>query len=463
MYKIDFNPQKKSKQEHIYFIGIGGVSMSSLAQILAERGFLVSGSDRNRSAFTTELETLGIKVYYGQETSHITSDVDVVVYTAAVHSDNAEYCAAQSMSLPMLTRAELLGQIMEAFPDSYAIAGTHGKTTTTSMIAEILLAQDADPTICNGGILPSIGSTTRIGHADTFVAEACEYTNSFFSFCPRYSVILNIEEDHLDFFKDIDDIRASFKHFIGNTKPNGVCVLNGTIPNWQELIPSPDIHHVTFGLSADNTYRASNVTYDCNGFGEFEALYHNESLGMVKLSVPGEFNIYNALAAIATCHQAKVPMDAICQGLKNYRGAIRRFEYKGKRDGIVVYDDYAHHPTEIAATLLAAKKMDYKRVVCVFQPHTYSRTKALLSDFADALRHADLVILADIFAARETDTLGIHSRDLLEAIQKYQTPCHYFGSFDEIEKFILKNCMHGDLLITMGAGDIVNIGNNLVK
>lgn len=463
MYKINLNPSSRDKAQHVYFIGIGGVSMSSLAQILIERGFVVSGSDRNPSGFTRELEALGVTVYYGQEVSHITPDTDVVVYTAAVHPDNPEFQAAVAANLPMLTRADLLGQIMDAYASSYAIAGTHGKTTTTSMIAEILLEAQTDPTICNGGILPSIGSTTRIGHSASFVAEACEYTNSFFSFYPKYSIILNIEEDHLDFFKDLEDIRCSFKRFIHNTQKEGVCIINGTIPDWQELTADMEAKVVSFGLSPKDSYYAQNISYDASGFGVFDVYYEGQRLSSIQLSVPGEFNIYNALAAIATCHQAGLPMERIAQGLKNYRGAVRRFEYKGEINGVTIYDDYAHHPTEIQATLTAAKQMDFDRTVCVFQPHTYSRTKALLSDFAVALSHADLVILADIFPARETDTLGISSLDLKAEIEKYNIPCHYFDSFEKIQKFILKNSMHHDLLITMGAGDVVNIGNNLLK
>lgn len=463
MYKINLHLLPGEKPQHIYFIGIGGVSMSSLAQILIERGLIVSGSDRNPSGFTKELEALGANVYYGQEQSHITPDVDVIVYTAAIHPDNAEYQAALSANLPMLTRADLLGQLMATYLESFAVAGTHGKTTTTSMIAEILMAGETDPTICNGGILPSIGSTTRIGHSPFFVAEACEYTNSFFSFYPKFSIILNIEEDHLDFFKDLEDIRNSFRQFIHNTENHGVCVINATIPNWQELTADMDAKVVTFGLTDDSTYSAQNITYDSSGCGCFDAYYKNTLLGKITLNVPGEFNIYNALASIAACHQAGISFNAIANGLLNYRGAVRRFEYKGEINGICIYDDYAHHPTEITATLTAASKMDFGRTVCVFQPHTYSRTKALLKEFAVALSSADVVILADIFPARETDTLGISSLDLFYEIQKLGTPCHYFDSFEKIQKFILENSMHHDLLITMGAGDVVNIGNNLLK
>lgn len=464
MYNIQLDHSiLNNKPQHVFFIGIGGVSMSSLAQILLDRKFIVSGSDKSRSGFTEELETLGATVFYGHDAAHITSDIDVVVYTAAVHPDNPEYQAAQAAGIPMLTRAELLGQIMSCYNFSYAIAGTHGKTTTTSMISEILLASEDDPTICNGGVLPSIGSTTRIGRSDYFVAEACEYTNSFFNFYPMISVVLNIEEDHLDFFKDIDDIRHSFRHFIHNTKSMGTCIINGTIPLLKELLTDLKASYTTFGIEGDYDYCARNLSFDKNGNGSFDVYYQGNLLGNIELKVPGEFNVYNALAAIGACHRSGVPMESIQKGLQNYHGAKRRFEKKGERNGITIYDDYAHHPTEIEATLRAAKKMDYSRVVCVFQPHTYTRTKALLPEFAKALSLADMVILADIFAARETDTLNISSKTLLEEIKKQGTECYYLESFEEIEKFILKKCMHGDLLITMGAGNVVNIGNDLIK
>ncbi len=463
MYNIEWNPLSENKTRHVYFIGIGGVSMSSLAQILVDRGITVSGSDRSPSDFTRELEQMGISVYYGQETSHIPSDVDAVVYTAAVHPDNPEYQAAVAANLPLLTRADLLGQIMDSFENSYAIAGTHGKTTTTSMIAEILMAGETDPTICNGGILPSIGSTTRIGHSEDFVAEACEYTNSFFSFFPKYSIVLNIEEDHLDFFKDLDDIRCSFRRFIQNTQEGGVCVINGAIPNWEEFTEDLKSTYVTFGLDEKNTYYAKNICHHHNGGSEFDVYYVHRLLMSVQLNVPGDFNVLNALAAIAACHQAGISPEAIVLGLKQYRGAVRRFEYKGQRDGFTIYDDYAHHPTEIRATLEAAANMDYGRTVCVFQPHTYSRTRALLKEFAQALSLADVVILADVFPARETDTLGISSLNLLEELKKLGATCYYFDTFEKIHNFILENSIHGDLLITMGAGNVVNIGNNLLK
>ena len=458
MYQVDFNHPVP-----IHFIGIGGVSMSGLAQILLDRGFTVSGSDREPSDYTRQLEKLGATLYYGQRAENLSEDTAAVIFTAAIHPDNPEYAAAVERNLPMLTRAQLLGQIMDHYKNPIAVAGTHGKTTTTSMVSEILLAADTDPTISNGGILNSIHSNTRIGHSDLFVAEACEYTNSFWEFFPHYSVILNIEEDHLDFFKDIHDIRESFLHFMKNTRDDGCVVINGTIDHLHELTDSLSTRYITFGVGDGYTYHAKDITYDGLGCATFTLYKEKGNLGTIRLAVPGIHNVYNALAAIAVTHDLGIPLHAIRSGLETCTGSKRRFEKKGERDGYVILDDYAHHPTEIKATLSAARATSYKRIICVFQPHTYSRTKALFQDFADALSLADIVVLADIFAARETDTLGISSRDLKDAIADLGTECYYFDSFEKIEKFLIKKCLNGDLLITMGAGNVVKIGEDLLK
>lgn len=458
IYQLDYK-----KPCNIHFIGIGGVSMSGLAKILMDQGFHVTGSDREPSDYTRELESLGATVFYGQRSANITSDIDVVVYTAAVHPDNPEYAASVELKIPMLTRAQLLGQIMQGYNNSIAIAGTHGKTTTTSMVSEILLTAQVDPTISNGGILNSLGTNTRIGHSDLFVAEACEYTNSFFDFFPRYSVVLNIEEDHLDFFKDLDDIRSSFLHFMNNTKEDGLVVINGGIENLTALTSKIHSRYTTFGLTEGCDFFAKNITYDNLGCATYELYKNGAYASTITLSLPGEHNVLNSLAAIAVCDDLGITTDQIKQGLSVCKGSKRRFEKKGELNGFTILDDYAHHPTEICATLRAARATDFKRIICVFQPHTYTRTKALFPEFVEALSLADVVVLADIFAARETDTLGISSADLAKALSDAGTESYYFDSFEAIEKFLLKKCLHGDLLITMGAGNVVNIGEDLLK
>ncbi len=457
MYQIDFR-----KPESVYFMGIGGISMSGLAEILLREGFTVSGSDAHESELTDRLEAKGAKIHYGHRTSNITGDIDVVVYTAAIHPGNPEYDEAVRRGLPMLSRAELLGQMMRNYKQSVAIAGTHGKTTTTSMVTEILLAADMDPTISVGGILPSIGGNIRVGGPELFVTEACEYTNSFLSFFPTIEIILNIEADHLDFFKDIDDIRHSFRLFAERLPKDGILIISSDIDSYEEITGGLSCRVITVGMDEKSDYSAADICYDefaCPVFTLYEA---GEPAGQVSLSVPGEHNVHNALAAIAVAKVLGVPPEALLRGLKGFTGTNRRFEKKGVIGGVTIIDDYAHHPQEIAATLAAAKNYPHKKLWCVFQPHTYTRTKAFLDEFAQALSMADEVVLAEIYAAREPDNLGISSRDIAERIEENGTKVSYFPTFDEIETFILENCSGGDLLITMGAGDIVKVGDRLL-
>ena len=457
MYQIDF-----STPVHVYFIGIGGISMSGLAEILLEKHFRVSGSDARQSALTDMLSDRGAHIYLGQRKENITSDIDVVVYTSAIHPDNPEFIAMQELSIPSLTRAELLGEIMRNYELPVAISGTHGKTTTTSMVSEILLQADTDPTLSIGGILKSIGGNIRVGHSPYFVTEACEYTNSFLSFFPKIGIILNIEEDHLDFFKDIHDIRSSFRRFAALLPADGTLIINRTIPDVEEIYEGLPCRVITFG-GKDADYSVFRIHYDDKGCAEFELQSTGKPPCTFKLSVPGEHNIYNALAAIALADLFAIPRDKTAKALAGFHGTDRRFEYKGCLNGFTIIDDYAHHPSEITATLTAAQNYPHQKLWVVFQPHTYTRTKAFLKDFARALALADEIILADIYAARETDTLGISSETLKEEILPLNPNCHYFGSFSEIEKFILENCAPGDLLITMGAGDVVNIGEELLS
>ena len=456
MYQIDFN-----KPAHIYFVGIGGISMSGLAEVLFSKGFRISGSDRQRSALTDSLSAKGITVFYGQREGNITEDIDCAVLTSAIHPDNPEYVAIQRLGIPSLTRAELLGQMMKNYAVPIAISGTHGKTTTTSMVSEILLGADLDPTLSIGGIYKSIGGNIRIGGSGYFVTEACEYTNSFLSFFPKIGIILNIEEDHLDFFKDLSDIRASFRKFAELLPSDGTLIIHNSIENLTEITEGLACKVVTFGLTGDADFTARDITYDETGCASFTMISHGKSQE-IRLQVPGIHNVANALASMALSDVIGVPAADAAGFLHRFTGTDRRFEYKGSIGGVTVIDDYAHHPTEITATLKACENYPHKTLWCVFQPHTYTRTKAFLSDFAKALSLADKVVLADIYAARETDTLGISSRTLQEEIIKLGKECYYFPSFDEIENFLLQNCINGDLLITMGAGDVLKIGESIL-
>ena len=457
MYQIDFH-----KPIAVHFIGIGGISMSGLAEILLEEGFQISGSDSKESPLTDALEKRGAKIYYGQRASNIGDSVQAVVYTAAIHPDNPEFACAKEKGLPMLTRAELLGQIMRNYRTSIAVAGTHGKTTTTSMLSHILLKGECDPTISVGGILPAIGGNIRVGNSEVFLTEACEYTNSFLSFFPTIGIILNIDADHLDFFKDIEDIRRSFRKFAQLLPGDGTLIINADTPEYFSVIEDLPCRVITYSLTDSADYTASDITYDQYGHASFTVNYQGAPLGVCSLKVPGIHNVSNALASIAAGRVLDLPWEVIARGLESFTGTDRRFQYKGTVAGVTIIDDYAHHPTEIRATLHAARNYPHKKIWCVFQPHTYTRTKALMPEFAAALSLADHVVLADIYAARETDTLGISSEDLQKDIAALGTPCEYFPTFDEIENFLLENCTQGDLLITMGAGDVVNIGEQLL-
>ena len=457
MYSLNFE-----EPIHVHFIGIGGISMSGLAEILLEEGFTISGSDAKQSALTDSLAQKGATIYIGQKASNLSIRPALVVYTAAIREDNEEFKAAVDAGIPMLSRAELLGQIMDNYEKSIAVAGTHGKTTTTSMISQILLVAKADPTISVGGILEAIGGNIRVGGSEVFITEACEYTNSFLHFHPKYSIITSVEAEHLDFFKDIDDIRRSFHEFAGNTAHDGVLIINGQIAALDQITNNLSCSVTTYGLCENDDFYAKNITYNDHACGTYTLMHKTEDLGTVSLSVPGKHNVSNSLAAIALCLNLGLPLDVIKKGLLQFGGTKRRFEYKGTKNGITVID-YAHHPTEVAATLTAARNYPHGRIICVFQPHTYSRTKAFLSDFARVLSMADIVVLADIYAAREKNTIGISSKDLLAELQKNGQESYYFPSFDEIEKFLSEKCINNDLLITMGAGDVYLIGEHLLQ
>lgn len=459
MYQINFN-----HPIHIYFIGIGGISMSGLAEVLLSRGFSISGSDRTPSSLTRTLEKKGAHIFYEQVYENLTNEIDLVVYTSAIHEGHPELTAAKDLSIPTLSRAQLLGQMMKNYETPIAISGTHGKTTTTSMISEVLLAAETDPTLSIGGILKTINGNIRVGHSNYFVTEACEYTNSFLSFFPKISIILNIEEDHLDFFKDLNDIRNSFRQFAQLLPQDGALIINGTIPAYEEITEDLVCKVITYGDSDKYDYSAKDISYDDKGCACFTLVKKTgEEIKDFHLGVPGEHNIYNALSAIALSELLSLDMETVKKALAVFKGTDRRFEYKGMFNGISIIDDYAHHPTEITATLRAAANYPHEKLWCIFQPHTFTRTKAFMKEFAQALSLADEVILAEIYPARETDNLGISSQTLQKEIEGLGKTCYYFPTFSEIEKFVSSNLHPGDLLITMGAGDVVNIGENLLK
>lgn len=455
----DFSLQSYvAEKKSIHLVGIGGVSMSALAELLHHLGATVTGSDRAQSAVTDKLTALGISITYAHLPKNV-EGADLVIRTAAVHDDNPEIAHARELNIPVIERAQAWGSIMLAYKNAVCVAGTHGKTTTTSMLTLIGMQCGIDPTVMVGSNLPAIGGTLRIGAHDCFIAESCEYTNSFLSFHPTVAVILNVDADHLDFFKDIDDIIHSFHKFCALVPENGALVVNRDSANALKAIEGIDRKCITFGSTADADVYPENVT-DRDGYYSFDVMYHGETYTHVDLSVPGYHNMLNALASCGVCIFLGLDSAAAAEGLKQFTGSSRRFQVTGHMpNGAMVIDDYAHHPTEMAATLRTAREMDYDRIICIFQPHTYSRTKALLPEFIEALQLCDKAILADIYAARERNTYGISSKDIADAIDGAE----YYASFDEIEARLKEIAQPRDLIITMGAGNVNEIGPKLCK
>lgn len=458
MFYINFeNPNQK-----IHFIGIGGISMSGLAQIMQTNGFDVSGSDMNTTKTTKQLQSLGITVFCGHSSANITDDIDLVVHTAAIAADNPELLAVHTKGIPSLTRAEFLGQLMKNYDYPICVAGTHGKTTTTSMLSNVLLAADVDPTITVGGILDSISGNIRIGQSEYFLTEACEYCDSFLNFYPKVGIILNIEEDHMDYFKDIHQIRESFYKFSKLIPEDGILIINGSIADLDSFTQGLNCQIETFGLDPSNTWYANNITYDENAFASFDLIHKGDFLGRITLKVPGEHNIYNALSICASANYIGLKFPHWIEGFTSYSGTHQRFEVKGDLKGITIIDDYAHHPTEVKATLEVAKKRPHNKIWCVFQPHTYTRMKIFLDDFANSLSLADEIIISDIYAAREKDPGDIHSQDLVQSIHNLGRTAIYIDNFDDITTHLLEHCVPGDLIITMGAGNINMIADDLL-
>ena len=458
MYEINYE-----KPERVHFIGIGGISMSGLAEILHKAGFVVSGSDTYLTRITKRLEDLGIKVYEGHSAENITEDIDFVVYSAAIHGDNAEYQKAEELGIPLLVRADLLGQIMKNYKTAIGVSGTHGKTTTTGMISELLIDGNLDPTISIGGILPSIGGNIRVGHSDAFVVEACEYTDSFLSFHPTIGVILNIELDHIDFFEDLDDIAQSFHEYAQLIPDWGTLIINRDANKFDKVVEGLPCSIITYsdqGSEAD--YTSDNVTINKRGCASFDAYEHGTFIGRFSLSAPGVHHVGNALASIACARLLDIDIETIKKSLANYSGAKRRFEYHGEVNGATVVDDFAHHPDEIEATLKVAKNLDNKEIWAVFQPYTYTRTKALMKEFAEVLSMADHTILAEIYPARETDDLGISSDDLCKMMKDMGCDVVTKPSFEAIEEEVKARVKPGDLVLTMGCGNIYIVAEALV-
>lgn len=447
-------------KEVIHLIGIGGVSMSSLAELLLANGVPVTGSDRQPSEITSLLEEQGARIFYEHRAENITG-VSLVVRTAAVHDDNPEVIRARALGIPVLERAEAWGSLMRDYQQVVCLAGTHGKTTSTSMFTLMAMEAGLDPTVMVGSYLPAIHGTLRIGGKGCFVAESCEYCNSFLQFAPTVAVVLNIEEDHLDFFHDIHDIIHSFQRFCMLTPADGLVVLNADDANAMqcaEVIRDTGRTIRTFGIETNADVQAVDIRAE-NGYYRFTVLIHRQPYARVALTVPGRHNILNALACCAAAAFLGIPGDAAERGLNQFTGSLRRFQQIGKMaNGATIVDDYAHHPSEMLATLSAAKEMHFGRILLAFQPHTYSRTKALFADFVHALQQCDVAVLAPIYAAREQNTIGISSHDLAAAIPGAKA----FDSFAEIAAYLRAEARPDDLVLTMGAGNINEVGTLLL-
>lgn len=453
-----------SDYKNIHCIGIGGVGVSAIAEILLSRGYNVSGSDMKQSDLTDRLAADGVKVYIGHNAENV-EDAELIVYSAAIAEENPEVIRAREKNIPLASRAEVLGVLMDDFENSIAICGTHGKTTTTSMVSLILDHAKLDPTILVGGNLAEIGGNVRVGQSEFFVTEACEYRDSFLELRPRIEVILNIDSDHLDYFKDIDHIVRSFDQFAKAVPSDGIIVAYDANPFVNQVIK--DIPGaITFGYNENCTYHIANVHFDADGRGSFDMYHKGENLGEVKLLMPGEHNILNAVAAFACCHQLGVAPETIIDTLDKFTGTQRRFDIQGTTEnGVKVIDDYAHHPTEIKATLSAAKNIHHNKLWCLFQPHTYTRTLALFDEFADSFGDADVLILAEIYAAREKNIYKVSSKGLAEEVLKKhpEKEVYYMDSFEEMAAYVKEHAAAGDLVLTMGAGDIYKVGEMILE
>ncbi len=449
--RVELLRQYMKPGKHIHLVGIGGVSMRPLGLVLKTMGMTVSGSDMNASVSTDELIAQGIRVDIGHRPENI-QGADCVIRTAAAHNDNPEIAGARAAGIPVFERAQAWGVIMQAYRNAVCIAGTHGKTTTTSMMAHILMEAGADPTVMIGGYVPLLHAGHRVGKGDTILLESCEYCDSFLNFFPTLAVILNIEADHLDYFKDLADVQKSFRKF-AQLSTGGV-LANGDDKNTVEALDG--LCYVNFGLGPNNRVRAVNIAQD---WRHFDVLCDGKPYCHLDLGVFGRHNTMDALAAAGTAWLMGLPGDCVQRGIDSFHGAGRRMEFKGKFHGADVYDDYAHHPGEIAATLDAVASMGYQRVIVAFQPHTYSRTKALFGDFVRELKRPDVVLLAEIYAARERNTIGISSRDLLEHIPGGI----YCATLQDVTARLAELARPGDIILTVGAGDIYRAGEALLK
>lgn len=459
MRKLDLAHLDNNLLDHVkrlHFVGIGGSGMCPMAELLHHNGYQLTGSDRNESDTLDRVRAMGIPVFTEHRPENI-EGAEAVVYTAACRDDNPELVAARQKGIPTLERAVMLGILTRKFPQTIGVSGTHGKTSTTAMITQILMECGMDPSAIIGGKLPLINGNSRAGDSEYMVCEACEYVDSFLQLTPAVSVILNIDADHLDYFKTVDNIVKSFHQFASQTST--LLVVNGDDPKAMESVSGLDRKIVTFGLRETNDYYPGELNEEPSACEDFTLMHHGQPLGRVEMSVPGGHNMLNAVAAAACAHNLGAEPAALCRALHNFTGVHRRFEVLGKFGGVTVADDFAHHPTELTATLTSAMKMGYRNVWAIFQPHTYSRTYTLLDDFAKALSIPDHLIMTEILAVREENVYGIHTADLAEKVPGSV----WFEGFEEVADYAIEHAQPGDLLLTLGGGDVYKCANLIVK
>ena len=457
------NIERLKKYNKIHMVGIGGVSMSGIAEILVNFGFQVTGSNNVETETTKKLEKNGIKLSIGHNKENIT-DQDVVVYSAAIKQDNPELMAAKEKNIPIIERADFLGELTRCYKDTITVSGTHGKSTTTSMVSLCFLEALKDPSIQVGADIKQLDGNYKVGNSEYFIIEACEYVESFLKFSPKSEIILNIDNDHLDYFKTFENIKNAFIKYVKILPDDGLLVVNGDDKNALDLKKYTNATTLTYGITNKNTdFFAVNIVFDNNGFPEFDVYAKGEFYGRIKLSVPGMHNVLNSLGCIALCDYYGINLQSIQKALLSFTGAARRFEFKGSFNGATIYDDYGHHPTEIVATAKALMNKKYNKSWVVFQPHTYSRTKTLMDDFAKALLNFDNIIILDIYAAREKNTYGITSKDLTDKICSLGKNALYIPDFDECVNYLKNNVSENDIVITQGAGTVTKIGPMLLE
>ncbi len=451
------------KYKKIHMIGIGGISMSGIAEILINWGFSVSGSDRTDSDILHTLEKAGVQIHIGHKASNIEGS-DCVVFTAAINKDNPELVHAKELGIPVIERSAFLGELTRCYQNTIAISGTHGKTTTTSLVSLCFMEARRDPSIQVGAIIKELNGNYRVGNSEDFIIEACEYVESFLKFSPKSEIILNIDNDHLDYYKNIENVKKAFIKYVKLLPANGHLIINADDSNCLDLPIYSKAQAIKYGIENDDVdFYAKDIIFNEDGFPEFDVYKFGEFYEHFQLSIPGKHNVLNALGCISLCDTYGIDKSCMKTALKKFTGANRRFEFKGTVNGAKVYDDYGHHPTEVAATAKALSNKTFNKSWVVFQPHTYSRTFNLLDDFAQALLSFDNIIVTDIYAARETNTYNISSKDLADAIIKLGKNAKYIPSLEDCASFLKDNVKDNDIVLTLGAGTVTNIGPMIVE